>query len=313
MATPILTRATKGGRLSNSDLDNNLLALRNTADQAAPQATTYTKAEVDTIANGTLLHNFEAKDIVVGGNIMPAVSGVSTIGSTTQKFAAIYTKEMHIDANTLYVDGVAVLGSSSNTIQISADVNQGIRVGTTGSGQTVLDSQATTTIQTNGTNANVVLSAGGTGSMIQASSNTEVRLTAPTVRAMGDFVTSANATVGGNLTITGNLTVSGTQSQVNSTVVTVRDNIVVYNNGEVGSGVTNRYSGIQIDRGDLADVRFVFDEQDDRWKVGEVGVESTLALLSELSAYASASSVYAKTEADARYMQVGATIDGGVL
>ena len=42
---------------------------------------------------------------------------------------------------------------------------------------------------------------------------------------------------------------------MNSTVVTVKDNIVVYNNGEIGSGVTNRYSGIQIDRGDLADVR----------------------------------------------------------
>jgi phage-related tail fiber protein len=259
----------------------------------------YTKAQADTLlaaqAAGSASQSFAADDLTVSGDIMPAVSGVSKIGDASHKFAAIYAKEMYLDASTLYVDGVAVLGSSANTIQISADPNQGIRVATTGTGTTVLDSQSTTSIQTNGTNANVMISAGGTGSQVQVTSNNEVRLTAPTVRVVGDLVTAVNATVGGNLTVSGNLVVSGTQSQVNSTVVTVKDNIVVYNQGEIGSGVTNRYAGIQVDRGDLTDVRLVFDEQDDKWKVGEIGLEIALATATDIAALAAHNhdSVYA--------------------
>jgi hypothetical protein len=279
----------------------------------------YTKTQADSLyaskaaSGGSLLQPFAASSLTVSGDILPSVPGVSNIGSPTQKFASVYTKEMHIDANTLYIDGVPVLGSNANTIQVSADPNQGIRISTTGTGQTVLDSQASTTIQTNGTNANVMISAGGTGSQVQISSNTEVRLTAPTVRAMGDLNVSANIIAGGNLTIAGNLVVSGTTSQVNSTVVSVKDNIVVYNQGEIGSGVTNRYSGVQIDRGDLADVRLVFDEQDDKWKVGEVGSEIALVTANEIANLATAANTYTKTEADARYMLAGAALDGGVL
>lgn len=279
----------------------------------------YTRLETDGLLagkaalGGSSTTNFAALGVTVSGDILPAVAGVSNIGSPTQKFAAVYTQELHIDANTLYVDGVPVIGSSANTIQISADPNQGIRVGTTGTGTTVLDSQAATTIQTNGNNANVSIIAGGTGSMVQITSNTEARLTAPTVRVTGDLAVSAAATVAGNLTVTGNLIVSGTQSQVNSTVVTVKDNIVVYNNGEIGSGVTNRYSGIQIDRGDLTDVRLVFDENDDKWKAGEVGNEAVLALAGDLVPLAKSADVYTKTESDARYLSAGITIDGGVL
>ena len=70
---------------------------------------------------------------------------------------------------------------------------------------------------------------------------------------------------------------------------------------------------IQIDRGDLADVRFVFDENDDKWKVGEVGNEIALVTAPEIAGFAAASSVYTKTESDARYLSAGITIDGGVL
>jgi hypothetical protein len=48
MTTTIVTRASKGGRLSFTDMDNNLLNLKTTADAAAPQIITYTKLEVDT-------------------------------------------------------------------------------------------------------------------------------------------------------------------------------------------------------------------------------------------------------------------------
>lgn len=47
MSTTIVTRESKGGRLSNIDMTNNLLNLKATADAAAPQSATYTKAEAD--------------------------------------------------------------------------------------------------------------------------------------------------------------------------------------------------------------------------------------------------------------------------
>jgi hypothetical protein len=48
MATTIVTRTGKGGRLSVAEMDANFTNLQATADAAAPQTTTYTKTAVDT-------------------------------------------------------------------------------------------------------------------------------------------------------------------------------------------------------------------------------------------------------------------------
>ena len=205
------------------------------------------------------------------GDIMPAISGVSNIGSATKKFNAIYTKEMHIDANTLYVDGVPVLQTSANTIQFRADPNQGMRIATTGTGALTLDSQASTTIQTNGTNADVVVQAVGTGSLVRLTAPTQIVLTAPTVTVSGDQAIS------GGLTVTGNLTVNGTTTTVNTTNLAVKDNVITVNKGENGSGVTARYAGIDVDRGDLARQRLVWDETAGKWKIGETNNELVIA------------------------------------
>ena len=59
------------------------------------------------------------------------------------------------------------------------------------------------TIQTNGTNAHVQLNAGGTNSMVMATSNTEVRLTAPTVKASAGSLTGAPLGARGYIEMTG--------------------------------------------------------------------------------------------------------------
>jgi hypothetical protein len=212
------------------------------------------------------------------GDILPLVSGVSNIGSPTKKFNAIYTKEMHIDANTLYVDGVPVLGSSANTIQFTADVNQGMRIATSGSGTTILESAAGTTIKTTGQNADVLIQSGGQGSLTRLTSATQVTLTAPTVAAVG------NATVSGNLTVAGNFSVSGTTTTVDTTNLSVKDNVITLNKGENGSGVSLRYSGLDVDRGDLARQRIVWDETAGKWKIGETNSEVNIATEAFVSA-----------------------------
>lgn len=74
-----------------------------------------------------------------------------------------------------------------------------------------------------------------------------------------------------NITIKGNVTQEGSSFITKAETVEVSDNILLLNRGEVGSGVTKGISGIQVDRGALADYQFIFDESDDRFKVGVEG------------------------------------------
>ena len=74
-----------------------------------------------------------------------------------------------------------------------------------------------------------------------------------------------------NLTIKGSVTQEGPSFITEAETVEVSDNILLLNRGETGSGVTKGISGIQVDRGALADYQFIFDESDDRFKVGVEG------------------------------------------
>jgi len=88
-------------------------------------------------------------------------------------------------------------------------------------------------------------------------------------------VTGANGnfSVGGNLAVTGNLTVSGTTTTVNSTVVSIADNLLKLASnqsatddlvdfgfyGQYGSGGTNLYAGLYRDRSVTGDPFIFFD------------------------------------------------------
>ena len=104
-----------------------------------------------------------------------------------------------------------------------------------------------------------------------------------TKRIGGDYtiVASGGTTIDSALTVTGNLTVSGTTTTVSTTNTAVKDNIVVYNSGESGAGVSggSGKSGIEIDRGSVANAQLVFDESDDKFKISTDGGSSYTNLL----------------------------------
>ncbi len=276
-------------KADKSYVDTQATTKASSSDVSTSLALKADKTYVDTAlssmgsSSGSLTHDFAVQNLAVSGNILPAVTGVSTIGSPTDKFAAVYTKELHIDANTLYVDGIPVIGSSANTIQITADLNQGLRLATTGSGQLILDSQTATTVQTNGLNADVLIQAGGSGSLARITSGTQVVLTAPIINIQG------SESISGDLTVAGNMTVNGTTTAVNTANMTVKDNIVTVNKGEAGSGVSLRYSGFEVDRGDLARQRLVWDETVGKWVAGQTSQEVALATEPFVTAAISAS------------------------
>jgi hypothetical protein len=77
-----------------------------------------------------------------------------------------------------------------------------------------------------------------------------------------------------DLTIDGNLVVTGTTASVESTNSTLKDNIIVLNQGETGAGVTLVNAGLEIDRGTEDNAQLVWDEVTDKWQL-KVGTTVT--------------------------------------
>ena len=76
---------------------------------------------------------------------------------------------------------------------------------------------------------------------------------------------------GGSVRVTGNLVVEGETFNVNTTNLSIEDNIISLNVGEVGPGVSLIYSGIEIERGNTSSITpqnnasFLYDESTDSW------------------------------------------------
>ena len=87
-------------------------------------------------------------------------------------------------------------------------------------------------------------------------------------RVQGDLTLdpSGSINLNSNTTVNGNLTVVGTTTTVSSTDTSVKDRVITLNDGESGAGITGRYSGLEFDRGSLANAFLVFDENDDSLK-----------------------------------------------
>lgn len=82
----------------------------------------------------------------------------------------------------------------------------------------------------------------------------------------GDYtITTNNGT--GTVTVNGNLVVTGNSSSIQSTNTYVKDNVITLNKGEVGSGVSLTYAGLEIDRGLLANVSVRWNELYDKWQI----------------------------------------------
>ncbi|MAZ97716.1 MAG: hypothetical protein CMP53_09370 [Flavobacteriales bacterium] len=77
------------------------------------------------------------------------------------------------------------------------------------------------------------------------------------------FDTNAGKLTVANLVISGDLTVSGTTTTINTTNVSLADNIIVLNSDATGPATAD--AGIEIERGDDANVQFMWDESEDSW------------------------------------------------
>lgn len=74
-----------------------------------------------------------------------------------------------------------------------------------------------------------------------------------------------DVTIPNDLTVTGNLTVSGTTTTVNAETISLADNIIVLNSNATGAPTEN--GGIEVERGDEANVGIRWNETTDKWQV----------------------------------------------
>jgi len=78
-----------------------------------------------------------------------------------------------------------------------------------------------------------------------------------------DDITAATMTASGNVVVQGNLTVNGTTTTVNSNTVDIGDSIILLNSNEAGTPSLN--GGFEVERGTAENVRFVWDEVNDKF------------------------------------------------
>jgi hypothetical protein len=100
-----------------------------------------------------------------------------------------------------------------------------------------------------------------------------IALDGTVVRTSGDQTVNGEKTFSDDLVIGGNLTVNGTTVTVNTETLFLEDNIITLNYGTTGSPTEN--AGIQVDRGDAADVFVTYNEASDQWQFTNNGVDYT--------------------------------------
>ena len=203
----------------------------------------------------------------ISSNILPSTTSSINIGSTDKRFKSIYVDEVFLAANTLYVDGVPVIGSRAETIEIKADKDQGLLVKTLGLGSTKITSENNVEISTSNIASNIDIKSLGSASKVNISSASQINIDSPNINILGELNTKKMFV--SDLIVNGDLTVKGVTTTLNSQNLTVKDNIIEINSGEIGSGVTAGEAGIKINRGDSNPYFILFDETDDLFKLGE--------------------------------------------
>ena len=202
--------------------------------------------------------------VVVYGNITPASNNVVSLGNATN-----YFKDAYIGPGSLYINGTKVLEEASQEIVITADLNQTVKVSTSGSGDISLDPTGTGSILVKGAlqmqaGENITTSNGSpvtiaTGvkadSLTTYSANTNL-----TISANGSGIVNIND----DLTVQGNLIIDGGAGNLSVTSLSVQDNIIDLSAETTGTPTAN--AGLRVIRGDDPAVQLRWNEPSDVWQ-----------------------------------------------
>jgi Chaperone of endosialidase len=208
-------------------------------------------------------------NLTISGAILPTKNKEQVLGTRTMQFKEAWFESVHIGSNTLYIGDTPVLGTDAQTINIKADRDQGITLKTTGTGQSVVQSEQGVVVSTTGANgANVQVQATG---QIMLNSSAGVRVTSQLATLDAPTVVNSNLTVKRDLRVEGDLYVEGARTEVKVSEMVVEDNIVTLNYGQTGTGgvsAASGRSGISIDLGGLGAHDLLYDNTAASWIMG---------------------------------------------
>lgn len=218
------------------------------------------------------------------GDILPDAGSSRNIGSDSMRFAAIYADDVHVSQSSLYVNGKKVIEDESDTMTFKTDTDQAVQLKTTststgtGNGNITLSSEnLISTTALGGMNFTVGSSVSAKHIQFQNNS-TDGHIEFVANNGSGSKLNfTGDASFSDNLSIAGNLTVNGSTTTVNTTTVNIQDNMIQVNSNQEGTPPDTLIGGIEVNRGDEPDYRFVFTEEDDTFRIGENGSEQAVA------------------------------------
>lgn len=202
--------------------------------------------------------------ISLTGDIIPTATNTYSLGSATYNF-----KDVFIGPGSLYVNGQKVLEQDSNTIVVTASINQNLRLETTGTGAIEFLPASNSVVALKGTlqidaGKSITSSDGdkirfsdtiAVDSITTASANTELVIT-------GNG--SGNVKIDDDLIITGNLTLQGTTGNLSVGNLIVQDNIIDISAETTGTPTAN--AGLRVVRGDEAATQLRWTESVTSWQ-----------------------------------------------
>jgi len=202
---------------------------------------------------------------ISGTDASTTAKGVASFSSTNFAVTTgnVTIKSGGVTAATLNAD-VAGTGISLNGVDNSLQVDYGATAGTAVEGNTSLTVQGTTN-EIEITGGSVTLGNGGT-----------VTIGLPDSVTIATASVQNNLSVGGNLSVVGNLFVQGTTTTIDSTTISLGDNVIELN----GSAATN--GGLMVKdttNPNKVSGSLLWDGTNDYWKGGALGSEKQFARL----------------------------------
>jgi hypothetical protein len=228
----------------------------------------------------------------VGGHILPDTTEEYDLGSASVRFRDIYLSGTSINLGGAEItsDGTAISFPGGLTGDVSGNADTASALQTSRiielsgdlSGSVSFDGSSSVSINATIQPNSVALGADTTGNyLVDLSQGTGVTVThtpgegsTASIAIGQDVATSASVsfakvTTTGDVVVGGDLTVNGTTTTLNTENLLVEDNIIVLNSNVSGSPSVN--AGIEIERGDSANVVLRWNESSDSWEVTEDG------------------------------------------
>ncbi len=203
-------------------------------------------------------------NVSLSGNIIPSSNNVYSLGNASSWF-----RDAYIGPGSLYVAGKKVLEDVSGTITFTTDINQNLKISTSGSGDIQFDPIGTGVIAIKGplqleAGSNITSSDGGAINFANPIGSDSIT----TRQANTDLAISAQGTgtvkINDDLTVTGNLIINGGVGNLSVTTLSVEDSIIDIS--AETTGVPSANAGIRVVRGDSSAVLLRWTETDDAWQ-----------------------------------------------